>query len=111
MEENSVINLTNENFESEVLNSEVLVLVDFWAEWCGTCRIAGAVLGKIADEYEGKVKVCKVDVDEYRDAAVKASVQSLPTLNIYKAGQIVDQITGIAPTFESDLKEKIESHL
>jgi thioredoxin-like negative regulator of GroEL len=52
-----------------------------------------------------------VDVDEHRDAAVKASVQSLPTLNIYKAGQIVDQITGIAPTFESDLKEKIESHL
>jgi thioredoxin 1 len=111
MEEEKAISLTDENFDSEVLGAETPVLVDFWAEWCGPCRMAGPVIEKIAGEYEGKVKVCKINVDEQRDAAVKAGVTSIPTLNIYKAGQIVDQMVGVPPTFESDLRQKIEAQL
>ena len=111
MAEGKVINITNENYDSEVLNSEIPVLVDFEAEWCGPCRMTGLVLAKIAEEYEGRLKVCKVDVDEQRDAAVKAGIQNIPTINIYKDGEIVDQLRGGTPSFESDLKEKIDSHL
>ena len=111
MGESEAINLTDENFESEVLNSEVLVLVDFWAQWCGTCHMAGPVLDKIAGEYEGRLKVCKLNVDEHRDAAIKAGVQNVPTFSIYKTGQLVGQMTAVTPSFESDIKEKIDSHL
>ena len=110
MEQGKAVSLTDESFDSEVLESEGMVLVDFWAEWCGPCRMAGPVLDKIAEEYEGQLKVCVVNIDDYRDAAVKAQVTSIPTLNIYKAGQIVDQIKGVTPSFEADLREKIETH-
>ncbi len=111
MEQAKAISLTDENFDSEVLSAETPVLVDFWAEWCGPCQMAGPVIEKLAGEYEGKIKVCKVNVDEQRDAAVKAGVTSIPTLNIYKGGQLVDQMVGVPPTFESDLKAKIEAQL
>ena len=111
MEEGKALSLTDEDFDSEVLNAEIPVLVDFWAEWCGPCRMAGPIIDKIAGEYEGKVKVFKVNVDEQRDSAVKAGVTSIPTLNIYKDGQVVDQMTGVTPTFEADLRAKIESQL
>ena len=111
MDQGKAIGLTDESFDSEVLESEGMVLVDFWAEWCGPCRMAGPVLDKIAEEYEGQLKVCVVNIDDHRDAAVKAGVTGIPTLNIYKAGQIVDQIKGVTPSFEADLREKIETHL
>ncbi len=111
MDEGKAINITDENYESEVLNSEVPVVVDFGAEWCGPCRMTGLVLDKIAEEYEGRLKVCKVDVDEQRGAAIKAGIQNIPTINIYKDGEIVDQMRGVTLSFESDLKEKIDSHL
>ena len=111
MEDGIAVDLTDDNYDSEVLESEALVLVDFWAEWCGPCRMAGPVLDNIAADYEGNVKVCKMNIDDHRESAVKAGVTSIPTLNIYKAGQIVDQIKGVTPSFEDDLREKISSHL
>ena len=105
------VDLTDESYDSEVLESDALVLVDFWAEWCGPCRMAGPVLENIAEEFKGNVKVCMMNIDDYRDSAVKAGVTSIPTLNIYKAGQIVDQIKGVTPSFEADLREKINTHL
>jgi len=111
METGVAVDLTDDSYDSEVLESDALVLVDFWAEWCGPCRMAVPVLDNIAEEYKGDVKVFKMNIDEYRDSAVKAGVTSIPTLNIYKAGQIVDQIKGVTPSFEADLREKINAHL
>ena len=105
------IELTDANFEVEVLKSEIPVLVDFWAPWCGPCRMAAPVLEEMAQTYEGRLKVCKLNVDEGRQTALKYSVMSIPTLNIYKGGDVVDQIIGVTPSYESDLKKKIEPHL
>ncbi len=111
MAEGKAISLTDEDFEAEVLQSRIPVIVDFWAEWCGPCRMAGPVLDKIAEEYEGRLKVCKINIDEYRDAAVKAGVTGIPTMNLYKDGRVVEQITSITASFETDLKEKIAPYL
>lgn len=111
MEEGKPINVGDEDFESEVLKSEIHVLVDFWAPWCGPCRMAAPVLEKIAQQYKGRLKVCKVNVDEARETAIEHGIMSIPTLNIYKAGEVVDRIAGVTPAFESDLKKKIEPHL
>ena len=111
MEEVKPINIGDDQFDSEVLKAEVPVLVDFWAPWCGPCRMAGPVLDKIAEEYSGKVKVCKVNVEDQRQVAIDNGIMSIPTLNFYKNGELVDQMTGVTPNFESDIKKKIESHL
>lgn len=111
MEEGKPIDVGDENFDSEVLKSEVPVLVDFWAEWCGPCRMAAPVLEKTAQEYKGRLKVCKLNVDEGRQTAINYGIMSIPTLNIYKDGQVVDQIVGVTPGYEADIKEKIEPHL
>ena len=111
MEEGKAIEITDENFEEEVLESDVPVVVDFWAPWCGSCGQAAPILERIAEEYKGRLKVCKVDIDESREAAVKWGVTSIPTLNIYKNGEVVDIITRVTPDFESFLKRKIEPHL
>ena len=111
MQEAKPIDVTDETFESEVLKSDKPVLVDFWAPWCGPCRMAAPVLEKIAQEYQGKLKVCKLNVDEARQTAINYGIMSIPTLNIYKNGKVVDQIIGVTPSYESDLKKKIEPHL
>jgi len=103
--------VTDETFQSEVLDSDMPVVVDYWAEWCGPCRMAGPVLDKIADEYEGKVKVCKVNVDDARQTATQNGIMSIPTLHIFKDGQAVDQMVGVSPNFEADLKKKIDAQL
>lgn len=111
MEEGKPINIGDVDFESEVLKSETPVLVDFWAEWCGPCRMAAPVLEKLAQEYQGRLKVCKLNVDEGRQTAIEHGIMSIPTLNIFKDGQVIDQIIGVTPSYESDLKRKIEPHL
>jgi thioredoxin 1 len=108
MEANMTIDIKDEAFENEVLKSNVPVLVDFWAPWCGPCIMAAPVLDKIANDYQGKLKVCKINVDEQRDTAIKYGIMSIPTMNIFKNGQVVGRITGVTPNFESDLKKKIE---
>ncbi len=103
--------VSDDTFENEVLGSEVPVLVDYWAPWCGPCRMAAPVLEKIADEYEGRLKVCKMNVDENREVASGYRIMSIPTMQLFKNGDLVDQITGVTPNFESDLKRKVEPHL
>ncbi|UCG57466.1 MAG: thioredoxin [Phycisphaerales bacterium] len=111
MEQGKPITVTDADFESEVLKSDIPALVDFWAPWCGPCRMAAPVLEKVAQEYQGKLKVCKVNVDEQRQTATQYGIMSIPTMHIYKNGEVVDQITGVTPSFESDLKARIDPQL
>ena len=86
------IELTSENFEATV--SDGVALVDFWAPWCGPCRMIAPVIEELADEFDGKAKICKVNTDEEQDIAVKFGIRSIPTLIFIKNGEIVDQIVG-----------------
>ena len=86
------IELTSENFDATV--NEGVALVDFWAPWCGPCRMIAPVVEELAEEYDGKAKICKVNTDEEQDIAVKFGIRSIPTLIFLKDGQVVDQIVG-----------------
>ena len=93
----SGIIITNNNFESEVLGSSIPVLIDFWAPWCGPCKMIGPVIDQIADEYSGRIKVGKVDIDENAALAEQHGIVSIPTLVVYKDGAIAAQKSGAAP--------------
>ncbi len=88
---------TKDNFEKEVLKSELPVLVDFWAPWCGPCRMVSPIVKELAEEYAGKVKVGTVNVDENQDIAVDYSVRGIPTLIIFKNCEVADSMVGAAP--------------
>ncbi|MCQ2354344.1 MAG: thioredoxin [Clostridia bacterium] len=91
------ITLTKDNFESEVLRSEIPVLVDFWAVWCGPCRMLAPVIEGIAREYDGKVKVGKVNVDDEPELAVKYGISVIPTVLIFKGGEVTGNSVGFVP--------------
>ncbi|MEL6821486.1 MAG: thioredoxin [Calditrichota bacterium] len=91
------IEITQDNFDNEVIGSDVPVLVDFWATWCGPCRIIGPVIEELAGQYDGRVKIGKLDVDAHRDVAAKYGIRSIPTLLIFKDGEVVDSIMGAQP--------------
>jgi thioredoxin 1 len=100
------LQLTETNFQSEVIDSNLPVLVDFWAEWCGPCKMIGPVIDQVSAELDGQAKVGKVNVDNARDLAVKYNVKSIPLLLFFKNGEIKDQIVGANVT-KDQLKAKL----
>lgn len=104
-----IVNLTAQNFEAEALKSATPILVDFWAEWCGPCRMVLPMVEEIALELADKAKVCKINVDESPDLAGQFDVASIPTLLIFKNGQVVDQMVGALP--KARLLEKLKAHI
>lgn len=103
------INVTDANFAEEVLKSGIPVLVDFWAEWCGPCRMLAPVIGEIASEYAGKIKVCKVNVEEAPKTASDYGIMNIPTLVVLKGGKVVDKMVGALP--KKDIAAKISLHI
>lgn len=103
------ITVTDATFEDEVLNSDTPVLVDFWADWCGPCRMIAPVLEQIAEEQAGKIKIAKLDYDANPETPNKYGVMGLPTLLLYKDGEVVEQIVGAKP--KRALLQVIEPHL
>lgn len=95
MASEAVLQITDENFEQEVMNSDVPVLVDFWAEWCMPCRMLGPVIDEIAAEFAGKAKVGKVDTDSNREVSLKFEISAIPTVLLIKDGQIVQKFVGV----------------
>jgi thioredoxin 1 len=91
------LELTDANFENEVLKSDKPVLVDFWAEWCGPCRMVGPIVEELANEYEGKADIGKVNVDENHGVAAQFGIRNIPTLLVFKNGEVVDKQVGVAP--------------
>ncbi len=103
------IAVTDSTFDNEVLKSNTPVLVDFWAEWCGPCRMIAPAVEELASEFDGKAKVAKVDVDNNPEISVKYNIRSIPTLLIFKNGEIVDQIIGAVP--KTHLKKQLEAQV
>ena len=103
------IELTDKNFEENVLKSDKPVLVDFWAEWCGPCRMVGPVVEELATEYDGKAVVGKVDVDYNPEVATKFGIRNIPTILFFKDGEVVDKQVGAAP--KTTLASKIDNLL
>ena len=95
MSSDKIIHVTKDSFENEVLQSEIPVVVDFWASWCGPCKLIAPVLDKIADKYENKLKICKVDVDQEGVISAEHMVMSIPTLIFFKDGAVVNKLVGV----------------
>ena len=105
----AIIEVKTATFEAEVLQSELPVLVDLWAPWCGPCKALLPIVQKLADEVEGKVKICKVNIDESPEIASKYSIMSIPTLLIFKDGKVSDQLVGLVQ--KDKIMQKLTPHI
>ncbi|MGF1459614.1 MAG: thioredoxin [Leptolyngbyaceae cyanobacterium] len=105
----AVLSTTQASFEADVLQSDVPVLVDFWAPWCGPCRLVSGVVDAVAQKYAGRLKVVKVNVDEQPAIASNYGVRSIPTLSVFKEGQVIDQVVGAVP--QTALAKTLDQHL
>jgi thioredoxin 1 len=103
------LEITTQNFEEMVLNSDKPVLIDFWAEWCGPCRMVGPIVDDLHKDYEGKAIIGKVNVDEEQEIAAKYGIRNIPTILFFKNGEIVDKNVGVSPKI--DLSKKIDALL
>ena len=102
----NMVTLTKENFDQEVLQSYLPVLVDFWAEWCGPCKMIAPILEELADEYQGRVKIGKVNIDDHQSLATEYGIRAIPTLLLFHEGQVAEQIVGLRS--KRDLKASFD---
>lgn len=102
----NIVTITDANFRQEVLESPVPVLVDFWAEWCGPCKAIAPILDELAGEYDGKAKIAKLNIDEHQNLATEYAIRAVPTLLLFKAGQVEDQIVGMKS--KRELKDSLD---
>ncbi len=100
---------TDENFEEEVLKSDIPVLVDFWAVWCGPCKMIAPIVEQLAEELSGKVKIGKLDVDTNQETSIKYGIRGIPTLLIFNEGKVVDTIVGAVP--KANILSKLQNYL
>lgn len=105
----NIVTLTDSNFDTEVMKSAAPVLVDFWAEWCGPCKMVAPILDELATEYNGKLKIGKVNIDDHQALASQYGIRAIPTLLIFKQGQVVDQVVGLKS--KKDFKLKLDRAL
>jgi len=101
--------VTDSSFDSDIMNSSELAVVDFWAEWCGPCRLLGPTIEQVADEYAGKIKVFKMNVDENPNTPTKFHIRGIPTVIFFKGGQVVDQLVGNHP--KETITQTVQKHL
>ncbi|MBN1164833.1 MAG: thioredoxin [Candidatus Krumholzibacteriota bacterium] len=101
--------VTDINFQEQVLDAEIPVVVDFWAPWCGPCHIIGPIIEELSDEYGGKVKFVKINTDDAREIATKYGIMGIPTLKVFKAGEEINSLTGAAP--KGHIKDWIDNSL
>ncbi|GIL08899.1 MAG: thioredoxin [Chloroflexota bacterium] len=101
--------VTGDNFQAEVLDSDTPVLVDFWAEWCGPCKMIGPIVDEIAAEYQGRLRVGKLDADQYGDILMQYQIMGIPTLLLFKGGEVVERIVGYQP--KDRITGKLTGHL
>ncbi len=105
----SVVHVTDENFEKEILKSEIPAMVDFWADWCGPCKMIAPVIEELAEEFKGKIKIAKMNVDENQKTPAKYGIRSIPTLIFFKKGEVVNVIIGAYP--KEVIKKELEKLL
>ena len=105
----NILEVTDDSFDSEIINSDIPAMVDFWAEWCGPCKMVSPVVEELAGQYTGKIKMAKMDVDKNRQTPAKFGIRNIPTLILFKGGEVVNTIIGAQP--KSSIEEQLKKLL